>query len=51
VRLGITVSDVRMLPVEYSEVSISAPNTTMTSVLHLRHQVAGDEDRAALGRQ
>jgi len=31
VRLGITVSDVRMLPVEYSEVSISAPNTTMTS--------------------
>jgi hypothetical protein len=31
VRLGITVSDVRMVPVAYSEVNISAPNTTMTS--------------------
>ena len=31
VRLGIAVSEVRIIPVEYSAVSVIAPNTTMTS--------------------
>src|SRR5271170_5801933 len=31
VRLGIAVSDVRIIPVEYSAVSVIAPHTTMTS--------------------
>src|SRR6516225_344241 len=30
-RLGITVSDVRIMPVEYSEVIASVPSTTITS--------------------
>ena len=30
-RLGITVSDVRIIPVEYSDVMVSVPRTTMTS--------------------
>ena len=30
-RLGIAVSEVRIMPVEYSAVRVSAPNTTMTS--------------------
>ena len=30
-RLGITVSEVRIIPVEYSEVIDSTPRTTMTS--------------------
>src|SRR5262249_11204185 len=30
-RRGITVSDVRIIPVEYSDVSVSVPRTTVTS--------------------